>query len=313
MLAPEANSHLERNMPSSLVDLSTDFANTVERVGNSVIAIPEGGRVGVSGTIWREGIAIAADHTVHGLDEVTVILPDGREVKAAVAGRDYGTDIAALKLPEPVQGATIVDVSQIRPGEIVLTVGRRGTDGVAVAHGLVGAVGGPWRTFAGGRVDRWISLDLNPFPGFSGGPVINAAGEVLGMAISGRRRSAVVITATTVNRVVDQLLQHGRTARGYIGVALQPVAFPEGSSKSLGISVDRGLLVTSVAPDSAAAESQLKFGDVIVRIEGSPIGSARDLQWVLDGESVGKSIALEVIRGGQLLKISVVVREKQDR
>ena len=143
--------------------------------------------------------------------------------------------------------------------------------------------------------------------------MINARGEVLGMAISGRRRSAVVIPAATVNRVVDQLLQHGRALRGYIGVALHPVAFPEGSSQSLGITVERGLLVTSVAPDSAAAESQLKLGDVIVTIEGEPIRSARDLQWILDGESVGKSVALDVIRGGQLVKISVVVREKPGR
>ena len=300
-------------MPVSLVDFSTELANTVERVGSSVIAVPEGGRVGVSGTIWREGIAITADHTIHGLDEVSVILPKGSEVKATVAGRDYGTDIAVLKLPEPIPGATLADVSQIRPGEIVLSIGRRGTEGLAVSHGSVGAVGGSWRTSTGARVDRWISLDLDPFPGFSGGPVTNARGEVLGMALSGRRRSAVVITTATVNRVVDQLLQHGHTVRGYIGVALQPVAFPEGSSKSLGISVDRGLLVTSVADDSAAAESQLKLGDVIVTIEGAPIRSVRDLQWALDSESVGKTIALEVIRGGQLLKISVVVREKPGR
>ncbi len=300
-------------MPASLVDFSNELANTVERVGSSVIAVPEGGRVGVSGTVWREEVAITSDHTIHGLDEVTVILPAGRGVKATVAGRDYGTDIAVLKLPEPVQSATLADASQIRTGEIVLSIGRRGTDGLAAAHGLIGAVGGPWRTSMGARVDRWLSLDLSPFPGFSGGPVINARGEVLGMATSGARRAAVVITTGTVNRVVDQLLQHGRTLRGYIGVAVQPVAFPEGTSQSLGIGVDRGLLITSVAPGSAAQEAQLMLGDVIVTIEGSPIRSARDLQWAVDDESVGKSIALEVIRGGQLLKLSVKVREKPAR
>ena len=133
------------------------------------------------------------------------------------------------------------------------------------------------------------------------------------MATSGARRSAVVITAATVSRVVDQLLKHGRTLRGYIGVAMQPVAFPEGSWQSLGISGNRGLLVTAVAADSAAAEAQVLLGDVIVKIEGEPVRSARDLQWVLDGESVGKSIALEVVRGGQLVKISVKVREKPSK
>jgi S1-C subfamily serine protease len=298
-------------MPVSVVvDFSNELAKTVERAGGSIIAVPEGGRVGVSGTVWREGIAITADHTIHGLDEVTVILPAGREAKATVAGRDYGTDIAVLKLPEPVPGPVLADASQARAGEIVLAVGRRGTDGLAVAHGVIGAVGGPWRTYTGALIDRWLSLDLKPFPGFSGGPIVNARGEVLGMSTSGSRHSAVVITGATVNRVVDQLLQHGRTLRGYIGVAVQPVGFPEGSSQSLGIKVDRGLLVTSVAPDSAAEEAKLMLGDVIVTIEGEPVRSARALQWALDSESVGKSIALEVIRGGQLLKISVTAREK---
>ena len=297
-------------MPVSLIDFSNDLANTVERTGGSVIAVPEGGRVGVSGTVWREGVAVTAAHTIHGLDEVTVILPADREVKAKVAGLDFGTDIAVLKLPEPVQGANLAEVSQVRTGEIVLAVGRRGTDGLAVAHGLVGSVGGPWRTSMGAKVDRWLSLALDPFPGFSGGPVINARGEVLGMATSGARRSAVVITAATVNKVVDQLLVHGRMRRGYIGVAVQPVAFPEGSSQAAGIRVERGLLVTSVASGSAAQEAGLMLGDVIVSIEGQPIRSARDLQWALDGESVGKTMALEVIRGGQLQKISITAREK---
>ena len=297
-------------MPGSLSDFSNELADTVERTGSSVIAVPEGGRVGVSGTVWREGMAITAAHTIHGLDEVAVVLPSGKEVKATVAGRDHGTDIAVLKLPDSAQGTTQADASQVRPGEIVLTIGRRGMDGLAVAHGLIGAVGGPWRTFTGARVDRWLSLALDPFPGFSGGPVVNARGEVLGMAVSGRRRSAVVITAVTVNRVVDQILQHGRIRRGFIGVAVQPVAFPQGSSQSVGINVERGLLVTSVASGGAAEEAGIMLGDVIATIEGEPIRSARDLQWVLDGESVGKSIVLEVIRGGQLLKISVKGREK---
>jgi S1-C subfamily serine protease len=297
-------------MPSSLVDFSNELATTVERAGNLVIAVPEGGRVGVSGTIWREGIAITSDHTIRSVEEVTVILPSGKEVKAAVAGRDYGTDIAVLKVPEAATNARLADVSQVRPGELVFSVGRRGADGIAVAHGLVGAIGGPWRAATGARVDRWLRLDLNPFPGFSGGPVINAGGEVLGMATSGWRRTAVVITTATVNQVVDQLLQHGRILRGYIGVGVQPVAFPEGSWKELGISSDRGLLVTAIAPGSAAQEGGFTLGDVIATIDGSLVRSVRDLQWALDGESVGKSIALEVVRGGKLLKIMVTVREK---
>lgn len=297
-------------MPGTLADFSQQLANTVEQAGQSVISILEGGRNGVSGTVWREGIGVAVDHTIQGLDEVTVILPSGKETKASVTGRDSGTDLAILKLPiEPV-AAALADDSIARPGEIVLAVGRRGTEGLAATYGLISAIGGPWRTSSGGRVDRWFRLDLNPFPGFSGGPIINAGCEVLGIANSGPGRSAAAVPTSTVNRVVDQLHKHGRIVRGYIGVGLQPVAFPEDAWQKLGISGGQGLLIVAIAPGTAATEAGLMLGDVIVAIEGKTLRTGASLQSILDGENVGKSVPLDVVRGGQLLKIAVTVRER---
>jgi len=159
-------------------------------------------------------------------------------------------------------------------------------------------------------VDRWFRLDLNPFPGFSGGPIINAGCEVLGIANSGPGRSAAVIPAATVNRVVDELLKHGRILRGYIGIGVQPVAFPEDAWQKLGITGGRGLLIIAVAPDSAATEAGLMLGDVIVAIDGKTLRSGANLQSILDGENVGKSVPLDVVRGGQMLKAAVTVRER---
>ena len=235
-------------MPSTLVEFSKELANTVEKAGLSVISVLEGGRAGVSGTVWREGIGVAVEHTIQGRDEVTVILPSGQEAKASVTGRDPGTDLALLKLPTDIPAATLADDSTARPGEIVLSIGRRGTEGLAATYGLISAIGGPWRTSSGGRVDRWLRLDLNPFPGFSGGPIINAGCEVLGIATSGPGRSAAVVPAATVNRIVDQLLKHGHTVRGYIGIGIQPVAFPEDAWQKLGMSGGRGLLIMQLRP-----------------------------------------------------------------
>jgi S1-C subfamily serine protease len=159
-------------------------------------------------------------------------------------------------------------------------------------------------------VDHWFRLDLNPFPGFSGGPIINANCEVLGIANSGPGRSAAVIPAGTVNRVVDQILKHGRTVRGYIGIGVQPVAFPEDAWQELGISGGRGLLIIAVAPGSAATEAGLMLGDVIATIDGRILRTGASLQSILDGENVGKSVPLDVVRGGQLLNVAVIVREK---
>jgi S1-C subfamily serine protease len=297
-------------MPTSLVDFSHELADTVESAGQSVISVLEGGRAGVSGTVWRKGIAITVAHTIHGLDDVTVILPSGIETKATVSARDSGTDIAILQLAPDVPPATQADDSRIRTGEIVLSIGRRGTDGLAAAYGIVSAISGSWRTTTGARVDRWLRLDLNPFPGFSGGPVVNAAGEVIGMATSGPGRSAAIVPTSTVNRVVDQLIKHGHIVRGYIGVGLQPVAFPDDAWQLLGINSGRGLLITAIAPGSAAAEAKLTLGDVIVTIDGKPLRSGVGLQSLLDAETVGKSVSIGVVRGGQLLNVPVTVRER---
>jgi S1-C subfamily serine protease len=297
-------------MPTSLVDFSHELADTVESAGQSVISVLEGGRAGVSGTVLRKGIAITVAHTIHGLDDVTVILPSGIETKVTVSARDSGTDIAILQLAPDVPPATQADDSRIRTGEIVLSIGRRGTDGLAAAYGIVSAISGPWRTSTGARVDRWFRLDLNPFPGFSGGPVINAAGEVIGMATSGPGRSAAIVPTSTVNRVVDQLIKHGHIVRGYIGVGLQPVAFPDDAWQRLGINSGRGLLITAIAPGSAAEEAKLTLGDVIVTIDDKPLRSGVGLQWLLDAETVGKSVSIGVVRGGQLLNVPVTVREK---
>ena len=297
-------------MSNPLVDFSHELANTVERVGNSVIAVLEGGRSGVSGTVWRPGVAVTIAHTIRGRDEVTVVVPSGEQTNATVAARDQGTDIAILKLPSDAPVAKQADDANARVGEVALAIARRGTEGLAAAYGIVSAIGGPWRTFSGAQVDRWLRLDLNPFPGFSGGPIVNAAGEALGIATSGPWRSAAVLPASTVSRIVDQLLKHGHAVRGYIGVGLQLVRFPEDAWQSLGISSGRGLLITAIAPGSAAEEAKLTLGDVIVSVDGKPIRSGGGLQWLLDAETVGRSITLGVVRGGQLLNISVTVREK---
>lgn len=297
-------------MANSLVEFSKEVASAVERAGESVIAVPEGGREGVSGTVWRDGVAITAEHTIRGREEVTVLLPSGEEAKATVAGRDAGTDIAVLRIPAGVKPAAGIGDTQPRVGEIILAIGRRPTEGLAATYGMISAISGPWRTWHGTRIDQWLRLDLNPFTGFSGGPIVNAQGQALGMATSGPRRTAVTIPSATVNRVVDQLLQRGRIARGHLGVALQPVAFPEEARTALGISGENGLLVIAVGTGSAAAEAGILIGDILVAVEGSAIRNLGSLQNVLDGENIGKTISLDVVRGGQLLKVSAVVREK---
>jgi len=318
MCAPGAQAHIhssgsqpqERAMPGSLIEFSKEMADAVERTGAFVVGVPEGGRDGVSGTVVRDGYAITAEHTIRGLDEVTVVSAGGEKSKAAVAGRDPGTDLALLKLDAGKTPAIARMAAKARAGEIVFLAGRRGTEGVQATWGIVSAVGGPWRTWRGARVDQSIRLDLEPFVGFSGGPIVNAAGEALGMAISGPRRSVLPIPAATVDRVVEQLIARGHVPQGWIGVALQPVAFPAGAWKSLGIENDRGLLVVTVASGSPAEQAGIVLGDVLVSIDGSSVNSLRGLQTGLDSDKIGKTVAIQLVRGGKLVETNVVVGER---
>jgi serine protease DegQ len=300
-------------MTSSLVEFSNNLADTVERAGASVLAVLEGGREGVSGTVWREGLAVTAEHTIRGRDEVTVVLPSGERTNATVTGRDPGTDIAVLKLATQAAPAKLADESQARVGEVVLAVGRRGDEGLATTYGIVSAVGGPWRTWHGSRIDRWLRLDLSPFTGFSGGPIVNARTEVLGIATSGPRRTVVTIPSSTVSRVVDQLLQRGRIARGYLGVGVQPVALPESARQAIGTEAAHGLLVITVEPTSAAENAGIVLGDIIIAIEGTPVRNVRSLHHALDPENVGKALTIELLRAGKLHKLSVTVGERPER
>ncbi|HEY3928180.1 MAG TPA: trypsin-like peptidase domain-containing protein [Candidatus Koribacter sp.] len=299
-------------MSSSLVEFSNDLAGVVERAGQSIVGVLEGGREGVSGTVWRSGIAVTAEHTLRGRSSVTVVLPSGEQTTAEVIGRDPGTDIAALKIQEAVAAGTLGDDAQLRVGEIVLSVARRGTAGVATTHGIVSATSGAWRTWQGARVDRWFRLDLNPFTGFSGGPIVNARAEIVGMATSGPRRSVVMIPTSTVNRVVEQLLKGGRVKRGFLGVGVQAVGFPENTVQELKLGTNRGLLVLNVAQGSSAERAGVLLGDILVTIEGAAVHSVRSLQPVLDPENVGKSVQLEVVRGGKLVKVAVVVGDREE-
>ncbi len=284
--------------------LSTQLAGIVERAAPSVVAVHARARFSSSGVCWRPGVIVTAEHTIRNEEEITVTLPDGTTVPATLTGRDAGTDLAILKT-EYSGSVPPTLTSEPVPGHIALTIGRSHDSGVNATMGIVSALGPAWRTWRGGRLDRYIRLDLTLYPGSSGGLVVNGSGEALGIATSALSRIAgVAIPASTVNRVVDELLARGRVRRGYLGVGLQPVELPDHH---------KGLIVLSLEPEGPAAKSGVLIGDVVLKLGGHAIADTDDIQAALETRAVGEAIDAEVVRGGAVRTIAVTIGERPGR
>jgi S1-C subfamily serine protease len=300
--------------PSSggpLAVLSDDLAAAVDTVGRSVVAIHARRRIPASGLIWQPGVIVAAHHTIQRDDDISVTLHDGTTATATLAGRDPSTDLAVLRLPETGTGpAATAAEGAPRVGQLVLALGRPGTS-VTASLGIVSAVGGEWRTWQGGTIDRFIRLDLSVYDGFSGGPLVDAGGRVVGINTSGlARATALTVPASTVARVAGQLLTRGHVARGWLGIATQPVRLPAALQRSLGTEADGGLVVVNVEPDSPADRGGLLIGDILLALDDQPVRDPGDVLAALGGDRIGKVVTLRVARGGRAEQVAVTVGER---
>ena len=292
-------------MANELTALSSELADVVGKIGKSVVAVDARPRFGSSGVFWRPGIVVTAEHTIRREEEITVTLPDGAKVQASMAGSDPGTDLALLKVDGSNAQAPALAAGDPAPGNLALAIGRSPDSGVNATMGIVSAVSGSWRTWRGGRLDRYIRLDLTLYPGSSGGLVVNANGEAIGIATSALSRIAgLAIPASTVDRVVDEILSRGHVARGYLGVGLQPVELPDHH---------KGLIVLSLEPEGPAAKSGVLIGDVMVSLGGAAVEDTDDIQSVLERHAVGQTVSAGLVRGGAALTIGIVIGERTRR
>jgi serine protease DegQ len=298
---------------STLVALSTDLADAVERAGRWTVAIHARRRIPSSGVVWRPGVVVAANHTIRLDEDISVTLPDGNRIAATLAGRDPGTDLAVLRLPDgapPLAAATLAPDDALRVGALVVAIGRPG-ESVTASLGAISALGGEWRTWQGGRVDRFVRLDLAIYDGFSGGPLVDAAGRVLGVNTSGLTRSApVTIPVSTVTRVTDELLAKGHVRRGYAGVAVQPVEIPERLVREHALPSDGALLVVAVEPGGPADRAGILIGDVLIALDGAPLREPADLLAALSARG---PVEVRLVRGGAPVSVSLTPGDRPAR
>ncbi len=279
--------------------------DSVDRLAASVAAVVTRRHAG-AGLLWRPGVVLTSAALLwrtswrHG--RVGLVLPGGEEVSGELRGLDPVTDLAAVTFTETSPPVPARADQPPRVGDFVFAVGREASGRVQASFGHIGAVGGEWRSWRGGRIDSLIRLDGGLYPGFDGAPVADAQGRVLGLASSAfSRHHGVVLPAATLDRVLDALLAHGRVPQGYLGIAAQPARTQlDGQPRA-------GLLVSSVAEDGPAARGGLLVGDVIVRIGEQPVADLDDLR---SGLQPGAQVALQVVRGGQAVSLTLEVAER---
>ena len=299
-------------MSTELIDLSNALARETDRAAASLVAIHTEARGSSSGVVWRTGVIVTAEHALRRDEDIQVTLPDGRIVPATLAGRDASTDLAVLRCAEAVSPVPeISDVSTIKPGSLVLVVGRTRASGPVAALGAVSMVASERRTWIGTALSPYIRLDVGLQPTAVGGAVIDPYGRAVGIATPRFARfGAIAVPASTVNRVVDALLKAGHIPHGYLGVGLHPIRLPEALLQTLQRNEKTAAMVVEVEPDGPAHKAGIMIGDLLISFGAHPITRVEDVHAQLAAQAIGKSIAVKLVRGGTAQETSIVVGER---
>lgn len=294
-----------------LVELSDAIADAAELAGKSTVLVDARRRFPASGIAITKDLILTADHVLERDEDIKVILADGTELNARLAGRDPGSDLAVLKLDSASATPAEVSKTPARVGQFVLAIGRPSKNGIQSSFGSVNSIGGPVRTGRGGMLEKFIKTDVVSYPGFSGGPLVNGDGTIFGINTSGfGSGSAITIPTDIAWKIAETLEKDGKIKRGYLGIRSQTVNIPADSQKTLKRNQDTGLLLVGLEEDSPAGKNGLMVGDILVSVNGEPVSHHDELFARLDADVVGKSIPIEVLRGGKLESIKVTVGER---
>jgi S1-C subfamily serine protease len=298
---------------SDLSTVSNQLADAVQAAGAWTVRVQARRGPPASGIALAADLILTADHVVDPAreDSIKIGLPDGSEVGGSVVGRDPATDLAILRIASGSLTPAKAAAGEPRTGSLALVVGRPGAEPNA-SLGLITGLAGPARTRRGGMLERFIQVDAVMYPGFSGGPLVDADGAVLGMITSGLGFGgpAVAIPWALASQLAETIGKHGKVPRGYLGVGSQPVSLSPQAKEVTG-GQERGLLVVQVAEGGPAAAAGFLQGDILVRLDGSAVTNADDLQGLLGPNRVGSSVNASVVRGGELRDLSLTVGTRE--
>jgi serine protease Do len=287
-----------------LQTISGEIERIAESSGRSVVSVSSGNGNG-SGIAWDEHTVVTAYHVVRGSDEVSIGTDDGRKLTAKVTGRFRRSDIAVLTVDGQLTPIEKGDSDGLKAGQFVLALANPSASRTSVTSGIVtGAsrsIGGWW----GMTIENAIITDARVNPGYSGGPLVDAAGRLIGMNVAYVSKRGIAVPVSTISKVVERLANGQPFKRAYLGIVSNPVPLPEEVSSDKSVGQDSGVMVFSVEEGTPAKQSGLSFGDVILRFNGKGISSSEDLTGLLGEEAIGKPSKLSVLRGGNVVELDI--------
>ena len=303
---------------------SRAVVGAVERVGPAVVHLEVAGvpvpsnRRGAPGEangtgsgffFTPDGFLLTNSHVVHGAREVRATFIDGATYAAYPVGDDPSTDLAVLKVDHAAPAfAALGDSSRIHQGQLVVAIGNPLGFQATVTAGVVSALGRTMRSQSGRLIDGVIQTDAALNPGNSGGPLVDARAQVVGVntaIIAGAQGICFAIPANTAQFVASRLIRDGRVRRSSIGVVGQTIALTRRHAQRFHLAVQGGVLVTDIAPGSPADRAGLRARDIIIAVDDGVVGSVDDLQRQLTEELIGRSAELSILRAGAQQTISI--------
>lgn len=297
-------------MAELVQELSDGLAGVVEAAARDVVRVEGRRRLPASGVLFESGRVITAHHVLSREKGIVVGLADGDEVPATLMGRDPATDIALLEIePNLAPSVEWGESSGLAVGHLVLALGRPG-ETVQATLGIVSALGEAWRTPAGGSVGRFLQTDVVMYPGFSGGPLVSAAGSIVGMNTSALVRGlSMALPVESLRSIAADLAEHGSTRRAFLGVATQPVRLGGDQVEQAG--QETALLVVSLEEGGPAESGGVLVGDILLSLNGEKLTNIDDLLAALTGDLIGAETELVVLRGGDVTTLGVATVERK--
>jgi S1-C subfamily serine protease len=303
---------MNQQQPSALVDLSNAIATVVAESRAYTVTVHGRRRLPGTGIVWADDLIVTANHIVEQDDGIEISPGSGERRSAAVVGRDPAGDIAVLRVSADDSLTSAPRASaEVRAGEIALGIGRAGSGHPEVSLGLINTTAAALRVSRGRIIEPVIQSEIVMLPGFSGGPLLNANGEVLGLNSSHLGRgTSLTISVAALAPIVETLTTHGRLRRGYLGIGAQAVGLSPSQISESGVDAQIGLVILSIDEGGPAHQAGLLIGDILIAVNGVPVRSVDDLVDQLPSELIGSSIPVVVVRGSQKQEIAITVGER---